>query len=97
MSRDYRGKKIVIYPAYIDSTLSRKEGRRVPRELAVPNPRVEEIVEACEKLGLNPSVEEARYPRVWWKFNYRVIVDKKMCKQKVLKEIAYKIREMRTK
>ncbi|MGB9828209.1 MAG: signal recognition particle subunit SRP19/SEC65 family protein, partial [Thermosphaera sp.] len=36
MSREYRGRKTVLYPAYIDSTLSRSEGRRIPSSSAVP-------------------------------------------------------------
>ncbi len=86
---------MVIYPAYLDSTLSWREGRRVPRSLAVRNPSVEEIVKAAEELGLNPVVEEARYPRLWWRYRYRVVVDKVASKQEVLRMIARKIIEYR--
>ena len=97
LSREYRGKKIVVYPAYIDSCLSWREGRRVPKSIAVRNPSVEEIVKAANELGLNPIVEEARYPRVWWKHRYRVVVDKKASKQEILRMIARKIMELRGK
>ncbi len=97
MSREYRGKKIVIYPSYIDSLLSRKMGRRVSREIAVRNPTLEEIVKAAEELRLNPFVEEARYPRIWWKYKYRIVVDKVASKQKILELIAKKIGEIRRK
>ena len=97
MSRDYRGKRIVIYPAYLDSSLSRKEGRRVPRSLAVHNPRIEEIVKAAEELGLNPIVEDSKYPRLWWRYKVRIVVDKVDSKQKILKMIAEKIKELRHK
>ncbi len=93
MSRDYRGKKIVIYPEYIDSRLSRGEGRRIPFKLAVHNPSVHEIAEIAEKLGLNPVVEESSYPRRWWEHRGRVIVDKKGSKLETLKMIARELKK----
>ncbi len=97
MSKDYRGKRIVVYPAYIDSDLSRSMGRRVPRSVAVPKPRVDEIVEAAERLGLNPEVEESRYPRAWWLHDKRVVVDKKMPKTRLLRMIASEIKKSRSR
>ncbi len=98
MSRDYRGKKIVIYPEYLDSRLSRSEGRRINKELAIPNPRIDEIVKAAEKLGLNPIVEaDASYPRNWWEHRGRVIVDKIGSKLNTLKEIAKILKQTRKK
>jgi len=95
LSRDYRGRKIVIYPAYLDSSLSRKEGRRIPRSIAVHNPRPEEIIRAAEELGLNPIIEDSRYPRLWWRYRVRIVVDKVGSKQKILRMIARKILELR--
>jgi signal recognition particle subunit SRP19 len=96
LSRDYKGKKIIVYPQYIDSTKSRSEGRRIPHEEAVAKPRIEEIVKAAEELGLNPILEEASYPREWW-VSGRVVVDKRGSKIKTLRMIARKIRELRRK
>ncbi len=97
MSRDYKGRKIIVYPQYIDSTKSRSEGRRIPREEAVARPRIEEIIRAAEELGLNPILEEeASYPREWW-ISGRVAVDKIGSKIRTLKMIARKIRELRGK
>ncbi len=96
MSRDYRGRRIVIYPSYLDSTLPRRLGRRVPREEAVPRPTLKEIAWAAEQLGLDPILEEdARHPRTWFTHKGRVIVEKKGPKQKILREIARLIREYR--
>ncbi len=95
MSRDYKGKRIVVYPEYLDLRRSRSEGRRVRRDKAVPNPKIEEIMRAAEELGLNPTYEEASYPRNWWEHRGRVIVDKKDSKQSILRRIAEKIREYR--
>jgi signal recognition particle subunit SRP19 len=96
LSKDYRGKKIVVYPQYIDSTKSRSNGRRIPLKDALPHPSIEEIVEAADKLGLNPLLEEdKKYPREWWSSTGRVIVDKRGSKLETLRLIARKIREIR--
>ena len=95
MSREYRGRRIVVWPVYIDSTASRGEGRKISLRDAVRKPRVEEIVEAAKRLGLNPEVEEARYPRSWWENTRRVIVDKMGSKSATLKALATELRKLR--
>jgi len=97
LSREYRGRKTVLYPAYIDSTISRSEGRRIPSASAVPSPSIEEIYNAAVKLGLNPAVEKDKaYPGKWW-VKGRVIVDKKFNKTTLLRKIAIKIKEDRAR
>jgi signal recognition particle subunit SRP19 len=56
--------KIIIWPAYFDSTKTRKDGRRVPKNLAVPSPRIAEVKEAAEKLHLpHEIVADVGYPK----------------------------------
>jgi len=87
-----------IYPAYLDSSRSRSTGRRVPRSLAVEKPRLEEIVEAARKLGLEVKAKEnAKYPRAWWSGEGCALVKKRWPKEELLRKIAYKIREERSK
>ncbi len=95
MSRELKGKRIVLWPINIDSTASRGEGRKVPLRDAVRRPRVEEVVEAAQRLGLNPVTEKARYPRKWWEQTTRVVVDKRGSKLETLKTIAREIRRLR--
>jgi len=96
LSREFKGKRVVIYPNYIDSTKTRSEGRRIPLKIAVPNPRIDEIYAAAEALGLNPIIEEDKhYPRSWWDTRGRVVVDKVKTKLTTLKLIALKISELR--
>ncbi|MCC6053778.1 MAG: signal recognition particle subunit SRP19/SEC65 family protein [Thermosphaera sp.] len=93
MSRDYRGRRIVVYPSYFDSNRSRREGRRVPLSQSIPNPRIEEIVKTCERLGLNPEVEPNKtYPRDILSPS-RIIVDKKESKLKTLILIASELKK----
>ena len=54
----------VIWPAYLDANLTRAEGRRVPRDLAVEDPDVEEIARAVQQVGYDVVIERDRtYPR----------------------------------
>ncbi|GAD51588.1 signal recognition particle [Halarchaeum acidiphilum MH1-52-1] len=65
----------VIWPAYFDATLSRREGRRVPRSLAVDDPTVDEIAQAVGQVGYDAVIErEKAYPRRGWTESGRVLV-----------------------
>jgi len=53
----------VIWPAYFDATLSRRDGRRIPRSLAVEEPTVDEIATAVQQVGYDAVVErDVSYP-----------------------------------
>ena len=86
-------KKIVIWPAYFDRNLSREEGRRVPKNLAVENPSIDKIFQIAKELKLNPVIErEARYPSRPWKRDGRILIDKSLNKSRILREIARRLR-----
>jgi signal recognition particle subunit SRP19 len=54
----------VIWPAYLDATKSRAEGRRVPRDEAIAEPTVDEIAEAVQQVGYDAVIErDMTYPR----------------------------------
>ncbi|MFB6309065.1 MAG: signal recognition particle subunit SRP19 [Haloarculaceae archaeon] len=54
----------VIWPAALDAGLSRSEGRRVPLDIAVEDPTVDEIATAVQQVGYDAVVERDRtYPR----------------------------------
>ena len=54
----------VIWPAYLDAELSRSEGRRVPVDLAVSDPTVDEIARAVQQVGYDAVIERDKtYPR----------------------------------
>ena len=55
----------IIYPNYIDATKTIPQGRRIPKEVAVDNPHLEEIGEALRFLGLRAMPEAKAYPRDW--------------------------------
>jgi len=85
----------VVWTANLDRKLSRREGRKIPRKLASPGVRLQELIEACSSLNLRFVAEEKRYPRCWWIEGGRVIVEKKYPKPKTLKLIAERIKKIR--
>ncbi|WP_255190792.1 signal recognition particle subunit SRP19 [Natronobeatus ordinarius] len=65
----------VIWPAYLDVDCSRAEGRRVPEELAVEEPTVDEIAKAVQQIGYDVTIERDKaYSREPWRERGRVVV-----------------------
>ncbi len=95
LGKELRGKKVVIWPSYIDESVPRSMGRKISKSKAVRKPTIEEIKAAAQALNLNPVVEYAKYPRAWWEVQARVVVDKVASKRRILELIASKIAEMR--
>ncbi|AFH43214.1 signal recognition particle protein Srp19 [Fervidicoccus fontis] len=96
-SRGFKGKKIVIYPSYLDCTSSRTHGRKIPKSLCVQKPSISEILEVAKGLSLNPILEDKKFPKKWWEIKQRVIVDKRWGKIETLKRICIAINDMRKK
>ena len=66
----------VIWPAYLDASKTRREGRRVPADLAVSEPTADEIAEAVGQVGYDAVIErDVAYPRQPWEPTGRVRVD----------------------
>ncbi|AFK18832.1 signal recognition particle protein Srp19 [Haloferax mediterranei ATCC 33500] len=54
----------VIYPAYLDASLSRSEGRRVSKSAAVEDPTVDEVAKAVQQVGYDAVIErDKQYSR----------------------------------
>ncbi len=89
-----RGKgKIRIWPAYFDIRYSRSEGRRVSRDRAIRDPKLDDLEKVSNKLGLNPIIQpDKRYSRKPWKRSGVVLVDKKGSKTEIIKNIAKSLR-----
>ncbi|PSQ17453.1 signal recognition particle protein Srp19 [Halobacteriales archaeon QS_8_69_26] len=64
-----------IYPAYLDRNCTRSEGRRVPEDVAVEDPTVEEIAKAVQQVGYDAVIErDVSYSREHWQDRGRVLV-----------------------
>lgn len=65
----------VLWPAYFDAELSRREGRRIPEDLAVEEPTVDEVAAAVRQVGYDAVIErDVAYPREGWTARGRVLV-----------------------
>jgi signal recognition particle subunit SRP19 len=89
--------KVIIWPAYLDLARSREDGRRVPRSIAVASPRIAEVKEAAQKLGLACELfPEAEYPKASWLKTGMVLVEKKGSKNQTIAMIAKQLLTMRS-
>jgi signal recognition particle subunit SRP19 len=55
---------LIIWPAYLDSKLSRSQGRRIPANLGAPDVTVDLLKQAADMRNLESDIEPGkRYPR----------------------------------
>ena len=89
-----RGKgKLRIWPVYFDVRYSRGDGRRVPRDKATRDPKVEDIETVAQKLGFNPNLQPGKsYSKQPWKHTGVILVDKKGSKTEIINKIAVLLR-----
>ena len=81
--------KAIIWPIYFDINKSREEGRRVPKNCAVQSPKIVEIKEAADKLGLQNEINlEAHFPKMPWAKSGMLLVEKKEAKEKIVQKLA---------
>ena len=95
-------RKFVIWPNELDSRLSRRYGRAVSKGVSVNEPKLPEIVEAAESLGMRVTDSDpARLnPRLagleeGYRIRGMLRVESGHPKTKTLKMIAQKIKEIR--
>lgn len=90
------GGRLVLWPRYFDSSLTRAQGRRVARDLAVREPDAKWLASAAKKAGLQPEVEEdAAHPSVPYRVVGRVLVTSEDGKEAVLRRVAEQMAKTR--
>ena len=88
--------KAIIWPAYFDLTKTRMEGRRVPKSLAVQSPKILEVQEATQKLGLKfEVVADKGYSKAPWAKTGMILVEKKGSKEQIINRIAKQLLKAR--
>jgi signal recognition particle subunit SRP19 len=88
--------KMVLWPSYIDSSKTRREGRRVAKGAAVSNPALSELLSAAAKLKMKPEAETgAAHPACSWKKTGRIVLQKRGTKAQTVAMIAKEITVMR--
>ncbi len=65
----------ILYPQYFDSRISRDEGRRVPREMAVKGPNAIDVFHAAQSAGFDPELDpDSHHPAFWFYRAGRVLI-----------------------
>lgn len=85
----------IIYPEYFEKNRSRSESRKVPIDLAVSSPKLEEIGDILDDMDVPNRIEKHQHhPSNWFKEKGRVIIPKqKGSKTDFLKKIGKKLKE----
>ncbi|KUG19568.1 MAG: signal recognition particle subunit SRP19/SEC65 family protein [Methanomicrobiaceae archaeon] len=78
----------ILYPCYFDASLKRREGRRVPRSMAIKSPTITDLANAAKKAGLTYRVEEHSHPACWTSRDGRIAVAWDESKEALLKRVA---------
>jgi signal recognition particle subunit SRP19 len=87
----------IIWPVYFDAAKTRNEGRRVPKNMAVQLPRILELQEAANRLGLGFEVDlDDHFPQQPWIKSGSIRVDKKGSKEAIIQKIAKQLLKIRS-
>jgi signal recognition particle subunit SRP19 len=90
--------KFILWPQYFDTHRKRSEGRRIPKNLALASPRLEELQRAAQRLGLVVEVvPDVAYPAVPWVKSGMLLVGKKGSKLEIMRRIAREVAVLRLK
>jgi signal recognition particle subunit SRP19 len=88
--------KIILWPAYFDSTKTRLQGRRVPKAAAVPSPRLDELQKAAQKCGLQvEATPDLKHPHAPWQKTGLILVTKNANKTNTIRRVAKELSLMR--
>jgi signal recognition particle subunit SRP19 len=89
---------LIVWPAHLDSSKTRGEGRRLPVSRAVKQPSVKEVWQAAMTLGYSPeTTEKAALSKSPWEKTGYVAIKKAGPRPVVLKNIAGEIVRSRQK
>ena len=87
----------IIWPAYFDINKSRAEGRRVPKNQAIISPKIAEIKEAADRLGLQNEINlEARFPKHHWAKTGMLLIEKREAKETIIRKLTSQLLKIRS-
>ena len=81
----------ILYPCYFNASLSRSEGRRVPRTLGAKGPVINDIERALKRANVKFRVEEHHHPAHWMRHEGRIIAEWHEKKESLIKKVAQKL------
>ena len=88
---------ITVWPQYLDKNLSLNEGRKVSKEIAVEEPKLQDIEKALKRLNLPYSTQKRKVISLskWYEKSGRILVESDKPKLELLKEISLKLQEIK--
>ncbi len=87
--------KILVWPANLDSSKTRLEGRKLPKGQSVQAPRVDELAEAARRLSIQAEITPQKSrPRNWWERTGYITVPKTP-RTELLRSLASEVRKIR--
>jgi len=95
--KDYE--RQIIWLDYFNKQLSRRKGRKVNKDRAVFDPKIDELEQAAKSSGYKPkeSNAETNFPRRAYVRSGYIVIDKKHAKSKVINTIGQKLVQLREK
>jgi signal recognition particle subunit SRP19 len=95
--KDYE--HVVVWLDYFNKTLTKKMGRRLPKEKCVFDPSLKELIDATVEAGFSPkeSDDKVRFPRRAYVRSGYVILPKSSAKAKIMAKISEKLVAKRAK
>jgi signal recognition particle subunit SRP19 len=95
--KDYE--HVVIWLDYFNKTLTKKMGRRLPKDKCVFDPSLKELLDATVEAGFSPkeSDDKVRFPRRAYVRSGYVVLPKSTPKAKILYKISEKLVAKRAK
>ena len=89
--------KAIIWPVYFDVNKSREEGRRISKNQAVMSPKILELKETADKLGLQNEMNvDAHFPKAPWAKSGMLLVEKQEAKEAIIKKLAKQLVKIRS-
>jgi len=89
--------RMIVWLASVDSSKSRRQGRRLPRSSCLDMPKLAEVEDAARALSLESTSrsDAARPSRPWEKTGYIIVERRGKTRSFVLKSLAQVIRRSR--
>ena len=88
--------KMVVWPSNLDSTKTRRSGRKLLKSQSVQSPRLEELDQAAKNLRIDhETVVSKSKPHSWWEKGGYMIVTKSTPKSAVISSLASEVRKLR--
>ncbi len=88
---------MIVWPANIDSTKTRKQGRKLAKGMAIQAPRLEEIRNAAKRLSIEAELVPVKSkPGAWWEKSGYAILPRKGTKAEALGSLAAEVKKVRS-